>query len=51
MLGLRTSPFSMAQVYEKIPLVTLRMANDEKDSIDLPLPARQSLHLTELRTI
>ena len=50
MLGLRTSPFSMAQVFEKIPLVSLGVANDEKDSIDLPLPTRQNLHLIEPRT-
>ncbi len=50
MLGLRASPFSMAQSYEKIPLVSVHMANDEKGSIDLPLPARQSLHPIEPRT-
>ena len=44
MLGLRASSFSMSQFYEKIPLVLVCMANDEKGTIDLPLPAPQSLH-------
>ena len=47
MLGLRASPFSMSQSYEKTSLVSVRMTNYKKGVIDLPLPVRQSL---ELRT-